>query len=608
MRFAMKKTRFFIFMIAIFAFLLVLSSCDGGETAETTEVETTMQVEETEPILQTLKFSDSGKCEFYIVYPQDFDNDIKDVALNLRKQLSKYIGVELKLSSDEILSKPYGDTGVEHQYEILLGPTQREASKKVTEGMRTRDYAVTFDGDKIVLAGTTLDTINKAIDRFISDVVIKQGKNNMGSATIELTEENKFFYTYGKYTIGSGSILGVDLKEYTIIYSKTDIYSAERYARLFANVLSTSAGYGLPIKVDTSFRNDDGNARAIVFGVSKYGGEAVTTRHGYSINAKGSMLYISAECMEGYAAAYEYLTNTLFKGENVDIAEGFSYSGVAVPEDQQDMDNRAGEYRVVFNNVHGAHIDEYPMESRNQMQAELHYEYLPDVIGLQENAACVANYHTRMKKFGYSPVPITPTNSNKQDYTALLYLADKFDIVECGYYLYDDGAGDKSKSVSWAVFKDKKSGDVFAVGSTHFYWTSDDLGKSARIKDAAQLADLVKKITDKHNCPMIVGGDFNCNINSDPMKNLFAAGFEDLQKITPDTMDITTHHSYSPWNDALQLYIDIITPTKAYSSAIDHAIVYNKSTMTPKMFRVQLHDYTLLSSDHCPVMVDFDIN
>lgn len=248
------------------------------------------------------------------------------------------------------------------------------------------------------------------------------------------------------------------------------------------------------------------------------------------------------------------------------------------------------------------------MESRNQMQAELHFEYLPDVIGLQENAACVATYHTRMKQFGYSPVPITPTNSNKQDYTAMLYRADKLDIVKCGYYLYDDGAGDKSKSVSWAVFKDKASGDVFAVGSTHFYWTSDDLGKSARIKDAAQLAEVVKDITTKYNCPMIVGGDFNCNISSDPMKNLFAAGFEDLQKISPDTMDITTHHAYSPWNDALQLYIDVVTPTKAYSSAIDHAIVYNKSTMVPKMFRVQLHDYTLLSSDHCPVMVDFDIN
>ena len=604
----MKKKIFFILLICISAFALILSACDGEEAEQTTELETTAEVEETEPVPQTLKLSEAGKCEFYIVYPYDFDNDIKDVALSLRNQLKKYIGVELKLSSDEILAKPYGDTGVEHQYEILLGPTAREASQKVTEGMRTRDYAVTFDGDKIVLAGTTLDTINKAIDRFISDVVIKQGKTDMGSATIELTEANKFFYTYGKYTIGSGSILGTDIKEYTVVYSKTDIYSAERYARLFANMLSTSAGYGLLVKADTTVRSEDGAERHIIFGVTKHGGEAVETRHGYSISASGTKLYVSAECMEGYAAAYEYLTETLFKGDKVEIAEGFTYSGVAEPEDKKDIENRAGEYRVIFNNVHGAHVDEYPMETRNQMQAELHYEYLPDVIGLQENAACVSTYHTRMKKFGYSAVPIKPTNSNKQDYTALLYRADKFDIVECGYYLYDDGAGDKSKSVSWAVFKDKASGDVFAVGSTHFYWTSDDLGKSARIKDAAQLTEVVKEITAKHNCPMIVGGDFNCNINSDPMKNLFAAGFEDLQKISPDTMDITTHHSYSPWNKELQLYTEVFVPSKAYSSAIDHAIVYNKSTLTPKMFRVQLHDYTLLSSDHCPVMVDFDIN
>ena len=605
----MKKTRFFIFMIFILAFSSILSACDGDTTpAETTASETTALPEETEPIPQTLKLSESGKCEFYIVYPYDFDSGVKDVALDLKKQLAKYIGVELKLSSDEILDKPYGDFGVEHQYEILLGTANREASQKATAGMRTRDYAVTFEGDKIVLAGTTIDSVKKAVERFINDVIIKQGRDNMGSATIELTEANKYFYTYGKYSIGSCTLLGTDISEYRIVYSKTDLYSAERYARLFANAISTSAGYALDIKVDTSVRSEAESSYEIIFGSTNRGGETVSDRHGYSIRATGSKLYVAAECMEGYEAAYEYLTGTLFKGEKVEIAEGFTHIGTADPEDKQDIENRAGEYRVIFNNVHGAHVDEYPIESRNQMQAELHYEYLPDVIGLQENAATVASYHTRMLKLGYSSVPIKPTNSNNQDYTAMLYRADRLDILECGYYLYDDGAGDKSKSVSWAVFKDKASGDVFAVGSTHFYWTSDDLGKSARIKDAEQLAQVVKNITKKYNCPMIVGGDFNCNISSEPIKNLYSAGFENLQKISPDTMDITTHHSYSPWNDALNLYIDVVTPTKGYSSAIDHALVYNKSTMTPKMFRVILHDYTLLSSDHCPVMVDFDIN
>ena len=361
--------------------------------------------------------------------------------------------------------------------------------------------------------------------------------------------------------MNSCTILGADIKEYRIVYAKNDIYSAERYARLFKNELSTKAGFPLELKADTTAKSDD-TTREIIFGLSNRGGEAVTMRHGYSVHADGTTLYVIAECMEGYAAAYEYLTTTLFKGETVEIAQGFTHTGNAEPEATPDIENRAGEYRVIFNNVHGAHVDEYPIETRNQMQAELHYEYLPDVIGLQESAASVSSYHTRMTKYGYSPVPTKPTNKAKLDYTAMLYRADKLDVVKCGYYLYDDGAGDKSKSVSWAVFKDKASGDVFAVGSTHFYWTSDDLGKSARIKDAAQLAEVVKDITSKYNCPMIVGGDFNCNISSEPMKNLFSAGVEDLQKISPDTMDITTHHSYSPWNDELNLYIDVVMPTK----------------------------------------------
>lgn len=602
----MKQTRLIILLICISMLTGLFVSCNQTEAPETTVADTTA-LPETEPAPAELKFSEAGKCEFYIVYPADFDKGIRDIAITLRQQIKKYTGVELKIVSDEIFEKPIGDTGVEHQYEILLGPTCREQSQKYTATMRARDYAFTFEGDKLILAGLTLDTVDRVSELFISNVLIPQGKGNVGNATVVLTEEDKFIYTYSKYSMNKCTVLGADIMEYRIVYAKNDIYSAERMARLFQNDLTVKSGYPLELKADTATKNEE-NAREIIFGMSNRGGEKVTARHGYSVRADGNKLYVIAECMEGYAAAYEYLTSTLFKGDTVEIAQGFSHTGTAEPEDKQDIENRAGEYRVIFNNVHGAHVDEYPIETRNQMQAELHYEYLPDVIGLQENAASVQTYHTRMTKFGYSAVPTKPTNKAKRDYTALLYRADKLDILECGWHLYDDGAGDQSKSVAWAVFKDKASGDVFAVGSTHFYWTSDDLGKSARIKDAAQLAEVVKGITDKYNCPMIVGGDYNCNINSDPIKNLYSAGFENLQKITPDTMDITTHHAYSPWDAELNLYVDVVIPTKAYSSAIDHALIYNKSTLTPKMWRVILHEYTLLSTDHCPVMVDFDIN
>ena len=493
----MKKYSFYLIALALILSLFLLVSCTPEDEPEVSvDNQTTEPIpEETEPAPAELKFSEGKKCEFYIVYPDDFSAEVKDIAIELRKQIKKYTGVELSIISDKILDKPVGDFGREYQYEILLGPTVREASQKVTPSMRSRDYAVTFDGDKIVLAGTTLDTIEKASDRFINDVLIKQGKNDQGNATIVMTEENILFYTYKKYSIGSCTVLGSDLSEFSIVFSKSDLYSAERTARLFAYELARDAGYVLPISAVSSA--DKENKKEIVFGDTSHGGEKVTVKHGYTVSASGNKLYVSAECLEGYRELLEYLTGTLFKGESVKIEEGFSHSGVAVPELASDIETRAGEYRVIFNNIYGSHQAEHPAETRNLMQAELHLEYLPDVIGLQESSDKVTSYHTFMRRHGYAGVPSKPTNSNSHDYTAMLYRTDKLDLLECGYHLYDDGAGDKSKAVTWAVFKDKATGDVFAVGSTHFYYKSDEAGQAARLKDAAQLAEVANKITSK---------------------------------------------------------------------------------------------------------------
>ena len=604
----MKKYSIYLIILTLILSLFVFASCTPGEEPEQSgDVQTTEPVvEETEPAPAELKFSENKTCEFYIVYPEDFDAEVKDIAIELRKHIKKYTGVEPKIVGDRILDKPIGDSGVEHQYEILLGPTNREASQKVLPGMRSRDYTVTFDGDKIVLMGTTLDTIEKASDRFINDVLIKQGKNDQGNATIVMTEANILAYTYKKYSIGSCTLLGSDLSEFRIVYSKSDLYSAERNARLFAYELARDAGYVLDLAAVTTA--DKENRKEIVFGDTAHGGEKVTTKHGYSIKASGNKLYVSAECLEGYREVLKYLTGTLFKGETVTIEEGFTHSGVAVPELASDIETRAGEYRVIFNNIYGSHQAEHPAETRNLMQAELHLEYMPDVIGLQESSDKVTSYHTFMKRHGYTGVPSKPNNSNAHDYTAMLYRADKLELLECGYHLYDDGAGDKSKAVTWAVFKDKATGDVFAVGSTHFYYKGDDAGNASRLKDAAQLAEVAKKITSKYNCPFVVGGDYNCNINSEPFGILNKEGFLNFQKISPDTMDSTTHHSYSAYDETLRLYLVPIAPTNPYNRAIDHALLYNQSTLAPKMFRVILDDYSFLSSDHCPVMVDFDIN
>ena len=187
----MTKTRILILILCISMLTGLFASCNQTETPETTEPETTA-LPETEPAPAELKFSENGTCEFYIVYPAEFDKSIRDIAISLRQQIKKYTGVEPKIVSDEILAKPVGDSGVEHQYEILLGPTNREASQKYTSTMRARDYAFTFEGDKVVIAGLTNDTVDRACELFISNVLIPQSKGNVGKATVVITEADIF--------------------------------------------------------------------------------------------------------------------------------------------------------------------------------------------------------------------------------------------------------------------------------------------------------------------------------------------------------------------------------------------------------------------------------
>ena len=49
-------------------------------------------------------------------------------------------------------------------------------------------------------------------------------------------------------------------------------------------------------------------------------------------------------------------------------------------------------------------------------------------------------------------------------------------------------------------------------------------------------------------------------------------------------------------------------PTSTYDNAIDHALLYNGDNVTVNIFKIMTLEYTLISADHCPVLVDFDIS
>ncbi|PKP54156.1 MAG: endonuclease [Bacteroidetes bacterium HGW-Bacteroidetes-1] len=116
----------------------------------------------------------------------------------------------------------------------------------------------------------------------------------------------------------------------------------------------------------------------------------------------------------------------------------------------------------------------------------------------------------------------------KGEYSAILYKADRFDVEDSGnFWLSEtpDKAGSKGwdaayeRVVTWARMKDMKTGIRFMFFNTHF----DHKGEIARKESAILLMEKIRNLS--LGVPVILSGDFNGILNSDPVRIILENGF-----------------------------------------------------------------------------------
>jgi endonuclease/exonuclease/phosphatase family metal-dependent hydrolase len=247
-----------------------------------------------------------------------------------------------------------------------------------------------------------------------------------------------------------------------------------------------------------------------------------------------------------------------------------------------------------------------PIANRDDKLADVFLRYRPDILGLQEVSAKVRREQVSIfdlldSQYAEVAVDIEPRSNN---YTPLLYLKEKFTVLRCGFHCYSGLNDSNSKSVTWAVFACKSSGNRFAVCNTHFYWKDDDAGKEARISNSKELVDVVAAIMPIRQIPVLCMGDFNCRASSDPIRILLDNGFADARSTaTVRTSDSNAHHPYPEWDEALQIFANGPAPTGEYAQAIDH-IFYAVGTASIFVYETIVCQDALDASDHCPVYVD----
>lgn len=574
---------------AILAALLAaaaLTACSDSPAAPTdTTADTTEAVTTPAPEPASLDLIAGGKTAFTIIRADEAEDDSTvELLKKIMNAFDSKAGVRITLGTDWVKK---GTEPNAESYEILVGPTNHPESAQAMEGVKYRDYVVKMIGNKIVINGHTAETRSKAVNYFVTNIL---GRAEEGKDLVFTEADN--YVSETSYMLDTVTLGGVDLAEYTITYPADAAYPAQDFARQLQTILATRSGIYLPIA-----ESAEGKIIAVTVGDD-------TAK--WSATLKDSTLTCTAGGMWGFDLMYDALYDTIREAKDtLALENGWSVSGDITASNDDEIARSLtidGDVRVMFHNVWSGAV-----HNRDDMESSLFLAYMPDVLGMQEINPTIRNEKVSLFDLlapEYTEVPVKATNKSGNNYTPIVYRADRVELIDSGWHLYDDKAGDQSKSVTWAIFKDKTTGRQFGVANTHFYWTSDALGQSARLIDAAEILQVVADAQAKYPVPFIIGGDLNCRVSAEPQLNLMKGGWKNAHNTATGYRSNTKgHHAYAPLDPITNLYSDGPLPSGDYTTAIDH--IYTCGTgVEVRVFNTILHRYALDSSDHCPIYVD----
>lgn len=568
-------------------------------TPENPDNESTSEYEsvgETEPLDREVPIIENGKTKFVLVKPKNVDGDIIDIVLDFRSTFEKRTGIKLEIRYED------EDNAVNDDFEILIGDTLRPESKEAAKDLKFKEFFFGMINNKLVIVGGSAESTKTAVNLFVRKHIDKDMSDDKQSFSFKVSSN----YTEKvRYPLTTFKINGNDARSYRIVYSTKDEYATQVFAKRLYMLICDRYGYKLQIAADPK----DTYENEIIIGSTlapdiKYGEESI------HLECKGSKLYLTCGFSAAYSAFYDYMNKKLTLSENLAYDDGFkeevALSTLFKGGTENILEHQG--IRIMVNNIWCFNEDDAPATLRAKQLADIYKDYAPDVLGLQEFSSVIkSEISTLIKKLGYKEVPYTEKNQNITVQTPLYYNPETLELVHSGFFRYTDDSGDKSKAVGWGIFREKATGKIFGAGSTHFYWTSDELGKASRIIDAKDLSKLVKDLTERYNCPFFVGGDFNCKMGSDPINILVSNGFRDLENVAKKTENIGTHHSYPKFDMDNKVCTTYYTPNGDNSNAIDHMFGYNLTNANVNVYDVVEDYFALASSDHCPILIDITL-
>lgn len=597
------KTRILALLLLL---LVLLTSCQTtGNGDVTTEGSTQPDATESETVIETLppeehlKLIEGGTSQFKIVRPDKPTDAQINAVMSFKSSFKTKTGISLDFVYES------SENADNDNFEIVIGSTLHPESKEIYKDIKIDEYFYGVVGNKLVIAAGSDAGLNKAINAFMIDIVGKSISDDKSTLNVFVSQN---FYHKVSYPLDDFKIGQTQLRDFAIVYNPEGLYSEELMALKLKDIFQNQTGYPFSIYKDTSKEAQD-SAHKIVIGKTAFSQNVSATGFEYLINIRSGNVYLMAASLEGYDAMYDTIVSNVVGTGEKGLKDPFVYKGKATVDETTAKlkGDNASDVRVMFNNILGNCNDTtHPVVHRTKSVSEMLTSYRPDVLGLQECSpkSRSTNIVAVLGRYGYKEVSAKATNSNGNNYTPIFYNPDTVKVIECGYDYYTGTFNDGgSKSLTWAVFEVIATGKRFAVCSTHFFYQSE--AAEGRVENAKTIAARCKAIYDQHKIPVIMGGDLNTKLGTAPFNYLKDNGLIDIRANSTEWSKIKGHHSYPEFSEKLGYYDVYYTPNSSYGDSIDHALCYGSETVTFDRYHVVTEPFALMSSDHCPIIVDF---
>lgn len=158
--------------------------------------------------------------QYQIVYPVNADSRVIAAAERIKAEIEARCGKSLRITADYYSS--------EFDYEILVGDTDRDASRIDPTELGNDGWTVRRDGRAVVINGATLDAIDAAADYFISAHSFEEDKVYLKKADSITKKQDNPDYSKGiSLKVGSYNIRHGEDVDYDMSRLAADILACD---------------------------------------------------------------------------------------------------------------------------------------------------------------------------------------------------------------------------------------------------------------------------------------------------------------------------------------------------------------------------------------------